>query len=246
MSLTFSLTGTGNYLSSYCAPSIDLDSNVQYGLGLVGFYSYNALQNIHEGNNKIYYWRNEEDANREDGRPQVVLIPSGAYEITALDEYIAKKLRSADDKEGKEDRAFSLTANTNTLQCVIVSKYTVDFRPKDSIGRMLGFSAKLLRPMVTNESDLDVRISPVTNIRVQCNVTGGAYLNGIPDHTIFEFALDSEPGEQVVKEPSHMLYLPVITRSIRDIVLWLTDQNGKPVNFGNEVVSVRLELKKWA
>lgn len=237
MSRTFGLTGTGHSLHSHYRPSIDLTDGV-YGLGLVGFYSYNALRNIHEGNDKIY-WK----APGEGGSWNVLTIPGGAYEITALNDYIGKHLNST-KKEGEQ--AFSLEANTNTLRCVVKSKYEIDFTRSDSIGRMLGFSAKILEAREVHESDLDVRISPATNIKVNCNITGGAYLNGVPDHAIYEFALDSEPGEQVVKEPSSVIYLPVLVHAIEDISLWLTDQNGGPVNFGSEQVAIRLELKKWA
>lgn len=248
MTLTFSLTGSGNHLSSSFYPPIELDPRGEYGLGLIGFYSYNALQNIHAGNNKIYW--------SAGGPRKSLVIPDGAYEITALHKYVDKTILQEEGESKKkkknlketppgDEQAFSLVANTNTLQCVVKSKYAIDFAPADSIGRMLGFSPRLLEPNVTHLSDLDVRISPATNIRVQCSVTGGAFLNGVPDHTIFEFALDSEPGEMVAKEPPNVLYLKVVPKRLSDIVLWLTDQNGKPVNFGKEQVSVRLALKKW-
>lgn len=240
MSITFSLTGTGSYLRSFFRPSLDLVGN--YGLGLVGFYSYNALQNIYEGNNKVYY--------SDPGTASKTLtIPNGAYEINSLNDYIKEHLEGKKDDRKERDelnKAFSLVANTNTLQCVIESKYDIDFTPSDSIGRMLGFSSKKLEANIVHKSDLDVRISPATNIRVQCNITGGSYLNGASDHTIFEFALDAEPGELVAKEPSSVLYLPVSTHRIEDIALWLSNQDGEPINFGKEQVSIRLELKKWA
>lgn len=241
MSSTFSLTGTGNHLQSFFRPSINLDG--EFGLGLVGFYSFNALQNIYDGNNKIYYALPNADF-------KTLVIPSGAYEIDALNDYINNKLEAENKSSHKEGEklipAFSLSANVNTLQCIIKSKYNIDFRQSDSIGRMLGFSPTLLEVGKIHESDLDVRIAPATNIRVQCSVTGGSYLNGAPDHTIFEFALDAEPGELVAKEPSSVLYLPVTSRRIENIALWLTNQDGEPINFGKEQVSIRLELKKWA
>lgn len=242
MSRTFGLTGTGSALHSHYRPSIDL-SDGSYGLGLVGFYSYNALRNIHEGNDKIY-WKTPEDASWN-----VLQVPGGAYEITALNEYVGKKLlllaAPARQKESSDGKVFSLEANTNTLKCVVESRYEIDFKPSDSIGRMLGFSPRTLEAGEVHESDLDVRISPATNIKVNCNITAGSYLNGVPDHTIYEFAMDSEPGELLIKEPSSVIYLPVLVDVIEDISVWLTDQNGGPVNFGAEQVAIRLELKKW-
>lgn len=234
MSETFTLTGKGNYLSSNYYPSIVLDAKYTYKLGLIGLYTFNAVQNIFEGNNKIY-WR------ETDGTLKHITIPSGAYEIVALNDYINRALT-----ENPKDSVFSLKANSNTLKCELKSKYYIDFTPADSIGRMLGFSQQILVPSKLHNSDLPVKIAPATNIRVECNLTGGAYLNEAPAHTLYEFALDVEPGEQVKETPTNILYLPVITDQIDNITLKLTDQNGRLINFGEEEVTVRLELKRFS
>ncbi|DAC80285.1 TPA_asm: penton [Bos-associated insect adintovirus] len=227
MSVTFTLTGAGNCLSASYFPPIELNPTCQYSIGLVAFYSCNALRNICEGNNKIYY-----------GSENVLTIPDGAYEITALNEYINKQLSLGSN-------SFSLTPNINTLKCLLYSTYTIDFRPSDSIGRMLGYSPRILNANENHESDLDVRISPATSIRVECNITSGAYCNGAAVHTLFEFALDVEPGERIIKEPQNILYLPITTRCVDNIALKLTNQDGESIDFGQELVTIRLELKKY-
>lgn len=239
MSETFTLTGTGSYLSTNYYPPVALNADYEYTLGLIGYWTYNALRNIYPGNNKIYWRKPGDKKNRQ------LLIAEGAYEINSLNEYISKKLALTNNETLKQEEIFSLQPNTNTLKCEIKSKYAIDFRPDDSIGRMLGFSPKVLEADVLHESDLPVKISPASSIRINCNITGGAHYNDTPVHTIYEFALDVEPGEQVNEKPTNVIYLPVVVADqIDNITLSLTNQNGERLNFGHEDATIRLELKK--
>lgn len=227
MSRTFTLTGTSNVLTSSYFPPIELDQNYSYGLGLVGFYSYNSIPNVHEGNNKFYY----HDSNNE---KQVITLPPGAYEITEINNYIQSKL-------GVDN--FLLRPNNNTLNSEIISKYSIDFTEKDSLGHLLGFSKKLTANTLQS-SDRTVNIVKVINIRVECNITGGAYYDNESVHTIFEFDVDVEPGYRLTKEPKNIIYLPVIKNSIDNITLRILDQDNDLVDFANEKIVVRLELKQ--
>lgn len=232
MSQTFTLTGVGNVLSATYFPPIDLDRNYQYGLGLVGFYGCNSIRNIFEGNNKFYY--------TVDGVFKEITIPSGAYEVEEINRVLQKRIN-----EPSNSMNFTLRPNNNTLKCEIKTVYDIDFTKSDSIGRMLGFSPKLYKGGGVHESDLDVQIVNATNIDVECNLTGGAYRNSVLSHTIFEFNVHVEPGYKLVKEPATIIYLPVLAHQIDNITLRLVDQDGQLVDFGEEKVTIRLELKKY-
>lgn len=224
MSRTFTLKGTDNVLSADYYPPIDLDPGSEYALGLIGFHSYNSIPNIDHNANKLYY-----------DNDKIVAIPVGSYEITDIEEY----LQSVLSKE-----AISLKPNNNTLKCEIKSKFNINFIPNDSIGRMLGFSAKILAANTKHESDLPVKIIKVVTIRIECNVTTSAYYNGSLSHTLYEFAPQAEPGYSINIVPQHIIFLPVLPRRIDNITLTLLDQNGDPVNFRGEEIVIRLELKK--
>lgn len=228
MSRTFTLVGTGSILTHQYFPSIELKENREYGLGLIGFYSFNTIPNVNETNNKLYY-----------DRGKVLMIPKGTYEINEINQCIRNQL--SDDKIH-----FTLKANNNTLKCEIESGYEIDFTPKDSLGSLLGFSRRrILAPNVPHESDLPVQIVKVVNIRIDCDLTTGAYRNNQLVHTIFEFAVTSQPGCSINCEPSHIIYLPVTAKTgIERITLCVLDQDGDPVDFQNEKVVVRLELKE--
>lgn len=247
---TFTLTGNSNILTSTYFPPIELNPQYSYGLGLVGFYSYNSIPNVQEGNNKFKYYEESftetelELMNLVGSKPtdkefllrwKTISIPKGAYEITEINRYLQSKLDSNN---------ILLQANSNTLKCEIQSKYTLDFRDSDSIGRLLGFSEKVLPANVLYSSEKPVEIVKVINIRVECNITSGAYYNNNLSHTIFEFDVNVEPGYRLTKEPANIIYLPVLTNSIDNITLTIVDQDGDLVNFANEDITIRLELKQ--
>lgn len=234
MSTTLTLVGRGSVLSSTYFPPIELDPKNSYGLGLIGFYGYNSIPNIGEGCNKFYY-----------GDDKVLEIPSGAYEITEINNYLQKNLTDVSAAEADRNETILLTANNNTLKSELYSIFDINFKPQDSIGHILGFSRRKLEAKKLHISDLPVNIIKVVNVRIECNITGGAYCNNQQTHTIFEFDVNVEPGYRLTKEPSNVIYLPVLpTNRIETINLRIEDQDGNLVNFQDETIVVRLELKK--
>lgn len=234
MSTTFTLVGTGSILSSSYFPPIELEPNANYGLGLIGFYGYNSIPNIVDGCNKLYY-----------GSDKVLTIPSGAYEITEINNYIQEQLPSSKADEGDRNPSVTIRANNNTLKSEIYSTVPIDFTPADSIGSILGFSKRKLQPNVNHISDLSVNIIKVISIKIECNITGGAYCNYEKVHTLYEFDVNVEPGYRLTKEPTNVIYLPVVTNHIDNITLKIVDQDGDLVNFQQEKIVIRLELKKY-
>ena len=45
------------------------------------------------------------------------------------------------------------------------------------------------------------------------------------------------PGFKIVKKPTNVIYLLINTRYIDNILLKITDQDGKLVNFRNELIT---------
>lgn len=230
MSQTFTLRGTSNVLTATYYPPIELDPKYEYALGLIGLHTYNTIPNIYEGQNKFYY------------DDKVLTIPTGAYEVTDIEKVLQGFL--ANDVTDK-DSVISLKPNNSTLQCELTSKFQIDFTKTDSIGRMLGFSEKILNANVQHESDMSVRIIKVVTIRVECNITTAAFYDARLSHTLYEFAPSVEPGYSINIEPRNIIYLPINTTRIDQITLTLLDQDGDLVNFRGEEIVVRLELKRY-
>lgn len=230
MSLILTLQDDSSTLSADFEPPIQLDPHSNYGLALLGFHCYNSIPNIEKGS-KFYLISSR-------GEEIKIEIPEGSYEISDIENYIKQQV--------PKEAEFSLKPNNNTLQCEISCKdYSIDFRPTHTIGKILGFSERLLEPNKVHSSDLPVNIIKVRTIHIDTNISTGAFYNGRPAHTIHEFAVRVDPGYAIDEIPQNLIYLPVNNRrEIHNLSLSILDQESIPVNFRGEEVIVRLELKQ--
>ena len=111
-SFTLTLSGELSVLETFYFPPIELFPNKKYVLGLIVLLTFNSVPNIDTNCNKIHIGT------------KTIVLPTGSYEITDINNYIQTKLEL-------KDISFSLTANNNTLKSVITSNQPVDFQPKD-------------------------------------------------------------------------------------------------------------------
>lgn len=238
MSQLFTLKSNNYVLSIDFTNPIQLNPDFDYGIALIGFYSYNSIPNIEEGENTFYY--------KEASVDKKIIIPTGTYEILDIETYLRQQIIPDTVKKEDYDKYFSLKPNNNTLKCEIQSNtLEIDFTQADGIGKILGFSKRTLTPGKKHESDLPVNIIKVRTIHIDCNISTGAYYNYLPTHTIYEFSVDVDPGYTINEIPRNLIYLPIINKQeIFNITLVILNQDFKPVNFRGEEVIVRLELKK--
>ncbi|WP_185964896.1 hypothetical protein, partial [Klebsiella pneumoniae] len=168
--------------------------------------------------------------------PEVIELPTGAYEIEDINKELQEKL-------GKEN--IKLQANNNLLKVGITSKYYINFTQDNSIGSMLGFpkSSGVLDPGKTHTGSSNVDIIKISTINVNCNIIHGAYHNGANKHILHSFYPTVAPGFRIVEKPHNLVYLPLNTSYISDVVVNVLDQDGDVVNFRNETISVRIHIK---
>lgn len=253
MSRKFELQVVGkSVLSADFYPPIELDRNARYGLGLLGFYGCNTIHNITDRNNTVGFEIPAYDS-YDVPRYFTMKIPSGAYEIEEINDYLQKKLASRlfpneilDSMS--MDEMFSLQANNNIFKCILQSKYNVDFRYENSIGPMLGFKKQMLNSNKPHQSTFPVNIVPVRLIRLECNIISGSYINNEENHILFSFDLDVERGYNLTKEPRNIIYMPISPEGrqfIDNITVRILDQKNNLIDFGSEEsIVVILELKK--
>lgn len=226
MALTITLSGNSSILTADYFPSIELNKNFDYACGLVDFQTYNSIPNIDEINNVFCIGT------------EIIEFPIGAYEINHINRYICKTLQ-----ERQKDYAFTLSVNNNTLQCEISANVSIYFDENNTIGGLLGFSKRILKPNITHKSDERVNINRVNAIRIECNIIAGSYVNNKPVHTIHEFAPTVPPGYKIIEVPRNVIYLPVNVKQITSVTLRLVDQDGDLINFRDELITARLHIK---
>ena len=191
------------------------------------FVSYNSIPNIEEGINNVLYYDNDKK----------IELPTGSYEISDIATYIKEYLKN-------ENTEITIKANNNTLKSEIFSNVEIDFEKDDSLASILGFEKIKLAPNIWHSSTLPVSIVRVESVRLVCNLISSSYNNGIEGHIIHEFYPTVEPGFKIVEAPANVIYLPVNTSTIHNITVRLEDQEGRLINFRDEIITLRLHLKK--
>ena len=223
-SFTLSLSGTSSVLAADYFPPIELDPKRKYVLGLVELLTFNSIPNIDMNCNKFYVGK------------EIVELPTGSYEIDDIEKTLQKTLE-------RKGIIISIKPNNNTLRSIITCNREIDFQKNDSIGQLLGFTKHLLEPNISHVFDMPVTILKVNAVRVECNITTGAYINQNKVHTIHEFFPAVPPGFKIIEVPKQIIYLPITVKIIDHLQLRIVDQNGDLVNLRGEVITIRLHIK---
>lgn len=217
---TLTLSGNSSILETQYFPPIRLSENKRYYLSLVSFITFNSIPNVDEDiNNKVYIIDGE-----------TITIPTGSYEIDDIANFL-------------KDYSIQLWSGNNTLRSYIKSPNHIDFRASDSIASLLGFTPRILEANHVHESDLPVNIIGINALRIECNITTGAYVNNKKVHTIHSFFPSTPPGYKIIEVPTNPIYLPVIVKTIDHLQIKVVDQDGRLVNFRGETITVRLHIK---
>jgi len=217
-------------------------------MALVNLETYYSFPNLSDESNVFRYspgfievGRGDEDDSTRQRQWVEVQISEGSYDL--ID--IAETIKIAMKRNGHNGEFIKITANTNTLKSVleIQGDFQVDFRARNSISSILGFRNQVYEEGI-HESQNVVNILSINSIFVNVDVSGGSYVNGKTQNTIYSFFPNVSPGYKIVENPKNLVYLPVILDKINKMETVVTDQNGKQLNLRGENLTIRYHLRE--
>ncbi len=230
---------------------IELNPEMNYKAALLWFSAYNTVFNIIEGvNNRfpLHYLEN--------GIPKYsydIKLPSGAYEITQINDEIQRQIKHLDASLCEVEISVQKTTSKAIIQ--LKNAHTaVGFDQNNTIRELLGFNSKLIKiERLKNPNDKGVyysdhivNITNLTTINIECSLVHNSYVNGKHGNTIYSFPSYTVPtGYKIIERIAHPIYLPVHkTSSISSVIIRIVDENGKIVNFNEEEIALAIELKQ--
>ena len=173
-------------------------------------------------------------------------IPIGCYDIDSINDVVQGFMVKTFGENAKE-KYVVFTANKNTLKCILEIRDTstiVDFKIENSLRTVLGFNAKRYKKKGKFESENIVNILNVNSILVYCDIVAASRLNGIEAPVIYNFFPDVSPGEKIVTQPKHLIYVPLTMNVITSMTSWMTDQNQKSLDLRGEELTLTYHIRK--
>ena len=120
----------------------------------------------------------------------------------------------------------------------------VDFNIDNSLRTDLGFEAKKYTEIWTYERENICNILSVNSILVHCDIIEGSRVNGELAPVIYEFFPDVSPGEKIVTQSKHLMYIPLTMDIILSMTSWVTDQTGADIDLRGEELTLTFYVRK--
>ena len=235
------VTGRGSKLRTNFNPPMEFESTSSgYEIALLRIETYFSFPNIDNSNNclRISIDRGQNWCDIE--------IPIGCYEIDSINDVVQGFIMEKYGEKEKEKHMI-FVANKNTLKCVLEihdASTIVDFKIENSLRTVLGFNARRYQKKGKFESENIVNILNVNSILVYCDIIAASYLNGIEAPLIYNFFPNVSPGEKIVSQPKHLIYIPLTMNVITSMTSWMTDQNQKALDLRGEELTLTYHIRK--
>jgi hypothetical protein len=234
-------TGRGSKLRTSFNPPLEFESSsAGHEIALLRVETYFSFPNIDSSNNRLRISINHGEKWCD------IEIPIGCYDIDSINDVVQRFMMEAYGEKEKEKHVI-LAANRNTLKCILEirdASTIVDFKVDNSLRTVLGFNDKRYKKKGRFESENIVNILNVNSILVHCDIVAASRLNGVETPVIYNFFPSASPGEKIVEETRHLIYLPLSLDVITSMTSWLTDQNQRALDLRGEELTLTFHVRK--
>lgn len=239
MNIQVILSDNSTDFTTYLDPSIEFDANKKYEAALAHLETYNSIPNISSKNNIFKY------SNNKGTSWKVIELPKDAYEYNQIVDEIQRQMILNNDYN-KEDKAFHIKfdlCRLSSLIEIINEDYMINFDCENSIGPTLGFNTEKIGFGVHKSPNI-VNINNINSILVNVDFITGTYVKNNCYPTIYSFFPKVGVGYKIISEPNHLFYLPITTKKLNSIRLWLTDQDGNLIDLQGEILTVTIYIRE--
>ena len=94
------------------------------------------------------------------------------------------------------------------------------------------------------KGDKPINITGIDKVHLKCDCIDGSIVNGIREPILYSFALSPPPSHKLYKKPRVRLFKKVNKSVLSHITFYLEDDDYKPIDFNNEIVSFTCQLIK--
>jgi hypothetical protein len=211
-----------------------------YEVGLKHFAFWNTVYNITSDNNVIILVDSTPNTAHSASRKYEVHIEPGYYELDDL-------INAFNSQETLKKSGTLIALDKRSLKIKIQSRWWVAFTSPSSIGKVLGFSPdRLIYPDKVEYSDKSPSLFSIDTIKVHCNLIRANIEDLKRTNILYDFPLDfTKIGTKIIKEPNPISYFTVNTSNIYELVIRITDQSGKLVDFLGEQVNLTLDFRPY-
>ncbi len=180
----------------------------------------------------------------------VLTIPQGLYDLSGINEAIARELEAQGAKIDPEP-LLTLSPDEATQKVQLRFNYatvSIDFTPNDTPRVILGFDAQVYSPIPTNPilAPSVASFNRVNFFLIHSDMTNkGIRFNNNYNQTIAQVLIDVPPGSQIVSKPFNpaKVNAPELSGATRtNLRFWLTDDNNNRINTNNEYWSARIVI----
>ena len=180
----------------------------------------------------------------------VLTIPQGLYDLSGINEAMARELEAAGAKIDPEPLiTFSPDEATQRVQMRFnYGTVSIDFTQTDTPRVILGFDAQVYSPVPTNPilAPSVAAFNRINFFLIHSDMTNkGIRFNNNYNQTIGQVLIDVAPGSQIVSRPFNpaKINAPELAGTTRtNLRFWLTDDEDRRVNTNNEYWSARIVI----
>ncbi len=246
---TFTMSSASTDFSTTYSPTIMLERNKKYEAALISLDTYHSVPNItSDDHNPTTIENNIFKYSTDNGETwKIIALNTGSYELSSINNEIQRQMIENNDFDSKNNEFYiTILANISELKSIVNitnQSYKVDFSAESSIGPTLGFGPSIIEHGY-NLSPNIVDIMKINSILVNIDIIHGSYVNGSNSPTIYSFYPTVSPGLKITERPKNLIYYPITKYDIRTMRVWLTDQDGGPINLRGERLSITISLRE--